>query len=522
MGQTNTRLSPRQKMINLMYIVLTAMLALNVSSDVLDGFSQVEEGLAVSNTNVSRRNAAIYAELTRLASDDPQKMTPWIGRADSVRRSADMLFSAIDSLKFAIITEADGPLADINDIQDRENLDAASIVMLDPTTMRGQVLRSKVDSYRTMIEAIVADSVRRASVDALLNTRPYRRKGMLVAQSWEEAKFDNQPLVAAITLLTKLQNDVRYAEGEALLSIAAMSQGKSVAEITGSEMIADELNAFVVPESKMVMRGSRYSADIVLAAVNTEARPTVYIGGRAIPGGHYEFTPSSSGSFNYSGYIEVPHPDGTVSRHDFSSSYTVIDPYATISASMMNVLYAGIANPISISVPGVPQSALSASMTNGTLTRTATGWSARPSAVGTDAVITVTADLNGQRRNIASHTFRVRKLPDPTPYLAVGNDRYKGGRPIPKNTVANAGGLKAAIDDGLLDIEFQVLGFEMIVFDSMGNAIPEVSAGASFSERQRAAIKRMSRGKRVFITRIRAKGPDGIERSLSPMEIIIN
>jgi len=137
-------------------------------------------------------------------------------------------------------------------------------------------------------------------------------------------------------------------------------------------------------------------------------------------------------------------------------------------------------------------------------------------------VITVTADLNGQRRNIASHTFRVRKLPDPTPYLAVGNDRYKGGRPISKNTVANAGGLKAAIDDGLLDIEFQVLGFEMIVFDSMGNAIPEVSAGASFSERQRAAIKRMSRGKRVFITRIRAKGPDGIERSLSPMEIIIN
>ena len=127
-----------------------------------------------------------------------------------------------------------------------------------------------------MIEAIVADSVRRASVDALLNTRPYRRKGMLVAQSWEEAKFDNQPLVAAITLLTKLQNDVRYAEGEALLSIAAMSQGKSVAEITGSEMIADELNAFVVPESKMVMRGGRYAPTLYLRQ-STPKRAPLYI-----------------------------------------------------------------------------------------------------------------------------------------------------------------------------------------------------------------------------------------------------
>ena len=161
-------------------------------------------------------------------------------------------------------------------------------------------------------------------------------------------------------------------------------------------------------------------------------------------------------------------------------------------------------------------------MTNGTLTRTADGWVARPAAVGSDAVITVTAELEGRRQNIATHTFRVRKLPDPTPYLAIGNDRYKGGKPISKQAVAGAGGLKAAIDDGLLDIQFQVLSFEMVVFDSMGNAMPEVSAGASFSERQKQAIKGLGRGKRFFISRIRAKGPDGVERTLSPMEIMIN
>ena len=522
MAQSGSRLSPRQKMINLMYIVLTAMLALNVSSDVLDGFQQVEDGLARTNINVNRRNSGMYVELKSLCADDPEGMARWMSKADSVRRESSALYMLIDSLKLAIVQQADGADGTLSDIQNRDDMDAASIVMLDPSTLRGLNLRNRVDGYRKMVEKIVIDSVRRSSLHSVLSTEPFQRKGMLVAQNWEEAKFDNQPAVAAITLLTKLQNDVRHAEGEALLSIAALSQGKSIAELTGSEMIANDLNAFVVPESRMVIRGGRYSADIVLAAVDTASRPTVFVGGRAIPNGHYEFVPSSSGSFNFSGYIEVPHPDGSSTRHPFTSSYTVIDPYATVSATMMNVLYAGIDNPISISIPGVPQSAVQASMTNGTLTRTADGWVARPAAVGSDAVITVTAELEGRRQNIATHTFRVRKLPDPTPYLAIGNDRYKGGKPISKQAVAGAGGLKAAIDDGLLDIQFQVLSFEMVVFDSMGNAMPEVSAGASFSERQKQAIKGLGRGKRFFISRIRAKGPDGVERTLSPMEIMIN
>lgn len=522
MGQSNSRLSPRQKMINLMYIVLTAMLALNVSSDVLDGFMQVEDGLARTNVNVNRRNAAIYSELMSLASGNPAQMKAWMAKADSVRNASTSLYTTIDSLKIAIVKQADGDDGDINGIQNRDDMDAASIVMLNPSSLRGAALRQGIDRYRDMIVNIIPDSVRRASVEASLSTKPTHKDGTLVAQNWEEAKFDNQPMVAAITLLTKLQNDVRYAEGEALLSIAALSQGKSIAEITGTEMIANELTAFVVPESRMVIRGGRYSADIVLAAVDTASRPMVYVGGRAIPNGHYEFSPSASGSFNFSGYIEVPHPNGTSTQHPFSSSYTVIDPYATVSATMMNVLYAGIDNPVSISIPGVSQSSVQATMTNGTLTRKGDTWIARPTTVGTDAVITITADIEGRRQNIATHTFRVRKLPDPTPYLAIGNDRYKGSKPISKQAVAGAGGLKAAIDDGLLDIEFQVLSFEMIVFDSMGNAIPEVSAGASFSERQKAAIKRLGRGKRFYISRVRAKGPDGLERTLSPMEIIIN
>jgi gliding motility-associated protein GldM len=193
---------------------------------------------------------------------------------------------------------------------------------------------------------------------------------------------------------------------------------------------------------------------------------------------------------------------------------------------MMNVLYAGIDNPISISVPGVTMSQVSASMSNGTLTRSGDHWVARPAGVGKEAVVTVTANIDGRQSTVATTSFRVRKLPDPTAYIAFndgkGNtDHYKGSRPFSKALLLAAGGLEAAIDDGLLDTKFRVLSFETVIFDSMGNAMPEVSDGANFSARQKQAFQRLQRGKRFYISRIKAVGPDGITRDLSPMEVII-
>lgn len=123
---------------------------------------------------------------------------------------------------------------------------------------------------------------------------------------------------------------------------------------------------------------------------------------------------------------------------------------------------------------------------------------------------------------VAASEFKVRPLPDPAAFIALGNERHKGNRPIAKTAIMEAEGIGAAIDDGVLDISFRVVGFETIIFDSMGNAIPEVSDGNRFSRRQREAFRRLSRGKRFFISRIRAVGPDGTERTLNPLEIIIN
>lgn len=145
----------------------------------------------------------------------------------------------------------------------------------------------------------------------------------------------------------------------------------------------------------------------------------------------------------------------------------MVEPSATVSATLMNVLYAGYDNPISISVPGVPSGQVQASIVNGngTLQRVANGYVARPATIGKEAVIRVTATVDGRTQVMGDHSYRVRQLPDPSPFIeykdANGNlKRYRGGSGLSKAVLMNTEGIVAAIDDGLLNINFQVLGFE--------------------------------------------------------------
>lgn len=518
MGANNTRMSPRQKMINLMYIVLTAMLALNVSSDVLDGFTQVHEGLNRSNANVGSRNSGIYGQLESFARQNPGKGTQWLDKATEVRRVTAGLYGYVDSLKYMIVQQADGDDGNPDNIRNRDDLESAAVVMLGNNN--GRRLRERIDRYRDYVVSLIPDTAQQTIINEALNTSQVSRRGTLAPQLWEESRFDQQPVVAAVTILSKLQNDILYAEGEVLSSL--------LAQVDAGDLRVNELNAYVMPASRMVMRGGTYSANIVLAAVDTTQRPEVFINGNRLTNdrGLYEVNTSSTGTYSYEGYLQVTNRDGSTSRHPFTSEYIVIEPMATVSATMMNVLYAGIDNPVSISVPGVAMSDITATMSNGSLVRNGDAWVARPQQVGTEAVVTVTATMDGRQVNVANSTFRVRRLPDPTPYIAYrdaqGNEEhYRGGRPIAKAILQNAPGLQAAIDDGLLDTPFQVLSFETVMFDSMGNAIADVSNGNQFSSGQKEKIRRLQRGKRFFISRIRAQGPDGTTRDLSPMEMIV-
>ena len=292
------------------------------------------------------------------------------------------------------------------------------------------------------------------------------------------------------------------------------------------ELNVSEMDAFVIPEKTTLYAGERFNSHVVMAAVDSTQRPEIYVNGSRLQAadGRYSFTAGGVGEHRFSGYILMKGKDGEEIRRNFSQKYTVlpVPNSATVAADLMNVLYAGYANPISISVPGVPANAISASMSGGSFVSKGNGhFVATPSAVGRDVTIHVTARDKGQVRSLPPFVFHVRKLPDPTAYIAMGTDRFRGGG-LAKANLMGATGIHAAIDDGLLDIPFKVVGFETVFFDNMGNAIPLASAGASFSARQREEFRKLYRNRRFYISHIRAVGPDGIMRTLpSAMEVIV-
>ena len=201
--------------------------------------------------------------------------------------------------------------------------------------------------------------------------------------------------------------------------------------------------------------------------------------------------------------------------------------FGEIIKNLMNVLYVGYNNPLSVSVPGVPLNKVQASMTGGTLQPVGPGrYIARPSAVGQNVTITVTSTNTGRAQQMGQFTFRVRRLPDPTPYIAMKDEsgspvRYKGGG-LSKAQLMSVDGIGAAIDDGILDIAFTVQSFETVFFDNMGNAVPMVSDGAHFSARQKDTFRKLQRNRRFYISRVNAIGPDGIQRKLNAsMEVIV-
>lgn len=505
----------RQKMINLMYLVFIAMVALNVSSEVLSGFVLVERSLTHTIEGSQQSNDNIMKGLSTAYAKNPSKAEPWYRKGLALTAYADSLYNEIDQLRLLIAQEADGKDANPNDVARKDDMNAPTTVMLNPLTRRGAKLRESIDAFRTYTTQMVRSDSRREHISEMLSTES---AGGL---SWEQQIFENIPTIASLTMLTKLQSDIRSVEGDVLNDL--------VQNIDSGDLRVNKIAAQVIPRSQLVMQGSQYEASIVLSSYDSTRVPKIVVNGTTLPesaGGIYRVTASKAGTFPISGYIETELPDGTAVKQPFQSEYYVTEPFATVAPTMMNVLYAGINNPISIAVPGVPSQNVTATMTNGTLTRQGNGWVAKPAKIGTPAVITVMAkQADGRSTKMAETSLRVRALPDPLPYIQYtdangATKRFKGGR-IAKRDLLTANGIGAAIDDDLLDVPYQVVRFQLLFFDSVGGVIPEVSNGPTFSTRQRDKIRNMAKGKRFFVSEVIARGPDGIERQIPAIEVIV-
>ena len=514
--------SQRQKMINLMYIVLLAMLAMNVSTDVLNGFSLVEDSLLKSAQNATKQNNAAYREFERAYNNNKEKVGEWYKKAMVVKAMSDNLYNFADSLKMLIAIEADGKDADLKHLKNRDDLEAATQVMLHPKRGMGRELFENIVYYRMEILNIVSDTLQREIIRNSFSTDVPVSAGSL-GKNWQEYNFENTPVAAAITILTKLQNDVRYAEGQVLYTLR---QGIDVGDLR-----VNALKAYVIPTTQNVVQGNDFSGQIIMAAVDTTARPAIYIEGKKIASqdGYFQIPTRKTGDYTLKGYMELNQGDNVI-RRDFEQNYSVVPPSATVSATMMNVLYAGYDNPVSISVPGVTANKITASIKRGTasIRNSGAGFIVTPKSVGQDVVIGVGARQGNKVQSMGEYTFRVRQLPDPTPFIEYKDangtiQRYRGGgQPLPKRFLLSAPGIVAAVDDGLLNIGYKVISFETTFFDNVGNAVSELSDGDRFSQRQIATFNKLTRGKRFYIQRVKAQGPDGIERQLTTsLEVIV-
>jgi gliding motility-associated protein GldM len=528
MGATNCPETPRQRMISMMYLVLTAMLALNVSIEILNGYSLVDQSLRKSIDIADQRNVTLNSQFKALLEDNKTKTEEWKIKADSVVAKSDGFFQYVRSIQDAIIFKVDGSEADLEtmtiseagqgDLNITGEVEKYKYQGSDGTWYEpaGKELRKWMNDYSDFMQSMVTDSTKKISIKNTFATEDRIKGGENI--KWETGVFEGMPAIATLTLLTKIQNDIRNTEAEVVQYLKD--------QIDAGDFRVNKIEALVIPNSKTVIRGGKYHAQIVLAATDSTRPLEIKVNDKPIEKGIHEFTVGSVGSFKYSGVINLTKPDGSVVPYEFADEYIVTEPTATVSADMMNVFYAGIDNPLSVSVPGVAASNVSISVSNGRHVKTQRGWNIRPTTVGQESVITVSAMLDGKSTVVAKKAFRVKPLPPPLAKIEYKNaqghvDKYKGGTPIAKNLLLSTKRIVAELDDDDLEVKYKVISFNIKYFDSMGLTLVLPTSGPEFTAKQMQVLRDMIRGKSVYVSDVVAIGPDNIKRTLPPLEIVI-
>jgi gliding motility-associated protein GldM len=223
----------------------------------------------------------------------------------------------------------------------------------------------------------------------------------------------------------------------------------------------------------------------------------------------------SVGPQKLAGIINVKSPLGGTVPYAFKTDYIVGEPSLTVSAKKMNVFYIGVENPVSISVPGIPQEKLRPSISTGSLSRQGADWIVKVSPGTSKAVITVSAELDGSQRSMGSSEFRVKRVPDPVPVVA----NQPGGL-ISKGALLAAGGVIPKMpDDFEFELYFEITSFTFVSVKS-GDLFERNAQGNRFTTEMKTQIESAKRGTKFWIENIMAKGPDG-NRKLATVSLQI-
>lgn len=511
-------------MIGMMYLVLTALLALNVSVEVLDAFVLVDRGLQQTNKNFERNLELLYNSFEKQRDDNPQRVGEYYNKAQEAKSIADSLVDFILSSRAKMIAKVDkiepevADTLNLLDMKAKDNYSVSSTFWMlehvDGTTSatteaggpntRGYVLREMLEDFKIrMLDLLPPNSGIQLGIDL---EGPFKDKnGMDI--SWQSAMFDRQIPVAAATNLSRLVTEVRNAQFDVV---------RELFEAIGAGTFTfDQVDAKVIPKSGIVMQGDVYEAEVLVAAYDSKQMPQITVNGRPVEGSTIRIPATRPGVQKYEGTVRVMGPDG-MQTFNFSNEFQVQRPSATVSADAMNVFYMGVDNPVSISVPGV-----AANMIEPRISGTGNRLLPQPNGsyivrlgqnhnVNENVNITAFARIDGQLRNMGQSTFRVRVVPDPIPEIA---GQTEGN--IARQILA-AAPIIPRMKDFDFKMDFRITSFTMNT--TVAGDFMEWKASSNVqTPEMTAAIQRANRGQRFTFQDIRAVGDDGRERSLPPM-----
>lgn len=500
------KLSARQKMINLMYLVFIAMMAMNMSKEVLSAFGLMEAKFAKSNEATGERNDAMLADLKTKGEEKPKEFAVASNKAQQIEAVSKTFFNYLGGLKSDLIKKGGYAIDPKTGKLPFEAMDKTDILdelwfTGDRLTKKGQEVMSTIEKYKTDVKNIVGDDVKYRKAltsfeDNFSTAQVTNKDGKKI--DWLDYNFKGFPAIASFTKLTAMQNDVKVTEtnmfnlflGNTLDEAVSLNKYKAIVLADKSAFFAGEkfqgrvvIGKYAnVPPTKLVVQGREI--DLSKAIDSTGAATLDFnvgnVGEHEIKG---EFTFLEDGKelkipITNANYVVVPRPNS-----------------ATISADKMNVVYRGVSNPMTISFAGVPDNKVTASAPGLSKGNGVGKYLMRP-GTGKEVTISVTGKLDDGSSATDKKTFRIKDIPKPTGTFSGQPGLVK----LPKNSV-EIGKVGAVLDDFDFELPIQVTSFKMKV---PGQPTVKVS-GTRLNGQAKNALRKAKRGSQATFFDIKAK-----------------
>lgn len=537
--------TPRQKMIGMMYLFYTALMALNVSNEVLNAFIAVNQGIQTTTENFSIKTKTLYAQIDGKAAEQPAKYKNLQDEALKFQAACDNLYNGISRIKLKCLQASDPEAtSDTCTIKKMDDINAAPAVMdKEAGGVMGDSLRLWMEDYRKLVlDMSVFRTDKKDPLNSPVDTASsfYKRtesslritdkevEGVIIP--WELSMVRHMPLIGTIALLSKLQSDIRNVEAEVLQQM--------VADLEGLDIRISELTGLVSTSKSVVMSGEMYESQVFIGARDTTMKPTIYVTTsypfydstinpntkevtyKKREGITYDTLPldeQGRGTFKASAGVGEHTYGGLIYYNSnvgekwipFSSAYAGATSSTTISATACNIFYKGLQNPLSVSASGYTNISVTAtggaSITKGKVPGYEGEYIVTIPAGTTAKEVTINVSAEG--KNVGHQTFKVMNVPSPV--IQIGG--YKSGEDLPKASIKGSPRLDAILEGGFFpfkDIKYTVTSFTYMM-EVRGVASSKTVSGNTIPADILSDISKKASGSTISFVSIKVSSPSG-------------